>query len=89
MGQNNSAFIFFRKTSSKSRGRPNLRADMSQVTNLKSLRFTWKKKQIYWESPQVFYPHISAIFHFVVGGVVKVIFVSVVVEADDSPASTL
>ena len=43
----------------------------------------------YGESPQVFDPHISAIVCFVVDGVTKLIFVSVVVEVDDSPAPTL
>ena len=38
MGQNNSLFVW--KTSNYSRGRSNLRNDMNQVTNLKSLRFT-------------------------------------------------
>ena len=36
-------------------------------------------------SIQVFYPHISVIIRFVVDGVAKPVFVSVVVEADDSP----
>ena len=43
MAQNNSVFVFAWKTSNASRGRPNLRIDMNQVTNLKSLDFTWKK----------------------------------------------
>ena len=38
MAQNNSLLIW--KTSSYSRGRSNLRNDMNQVTNLKSLGFT-------------------------------------------------
>ena len=38
MAQNNSLFV--RKTSNYSRGRLNLRNDMNQVTNLKSLGFT-------------------------------------------------
>ena len=40
MAQNNSAFVW--KTSNYSRGRSNLRNDMNQVKNLKSLGFTWK-----------------------------------------------
>ena len=51
--------VFVQKTSNYSRGRPNLRIDMNQVANLKSLGFTWKKLQIYWESPQVFYVKIE------------------------------
>ena len=43
MAQNNSVFVFIRKISNDSRGRPNLRIDMNQATNLKSLRFKWKK----------------------------------------------
>ena len=69
MAQNNSIFLFFQKTSNKSRGRQNLRVEMNQVTNLKSSGFTWKKYQIYLESPQVFNPHIAVIFCFAVDGV--------------------
>ena len=43
MALNNSVFLFVRRTSDDSRGRPNLRIDMNQVTNLKSLRLTCKK----------------------------------------------
>ena len=43
MAQNNSVFDFVWKTSNDSAGKPNLRTDMNQVTNLKSLGFTWKK----------------------------------------------
>ena len=39
MAQNNSLFVW--KTSNYSHGRSNLRNDMKQVTNLKSLGFTW------------------------------------------------
>ena len=35
--------VFVQKTSNYSRGRPNLRIQMNQVANLKSLGFTWKK----------------------------------------------
>ena len=38
MAQNNSLFVW--KTSNYGRGRLNLRTDMNQVTNLKSLGFT-------------------------------------------------
>ena len=40
MAQNNSLFVW--KTSSYSRGRSNLKNDMNQVTNLKSLGFAWE-----------------------------------------------
>ena len=43
MVQSNSVFVFVRKTSNDSRGRPSLRIDMNQVTNLKSLGFNWEK----------------------------------------------
>ena len=89
MAQNNSVFVFVRKTLSNSRRRPNSRIDMNQVTNLKSRIFIWKKYKIYWESPQVFDLHISAIVRFVVDGFAKLVFVSVALEADDSPAPTL
>ena len=39
MAQSNSVFAFIWKTSNDSRGRTNLRVDMNQVTNLKSLEF--------------------------------------------------
>ena len=41
MAQNNSVFVW--KTSNYSCGKPNLRNDINQVTNLKSLGFTWKR----------------------------------------------
>ena len=62
---------------------------MNQVANLKSLKFTWKKQQIYWESPQAFNLNISAIVHFVVDDGAKLVFLLVIVEADDSTAPTL
>ena len=46
MAQNNSVFAFASKTLNDSRERPKLRVDMNQVANLKSLDFTWKKKEI-------------------------------------------
>ena len=39
MAQSKSVFVFVWKTSNDSSGRINLRADMNQVTNLKSLEF--------------------------------------------------
>ena len=88
MGQNNSVFVFVRKTWKYSHRRPNLIIDMNQVTNLKSLGFTWEKWQIYRESPQVFDPHISAIVRFVSDCVAKLLYVPVLVE-DYLPAPTL
>ena len=82
MAQNNSVFDFVWKTSNDSRGRPNLRINMNEVTDLKSWGFTRKMQQIYFDFLQVFYPPISAIVRFVVDGVARLVFVSVVVEAD-------
>ena len=42
-----------------------------------------------WESPQVFDLLISSIAPFVVDSVAKLVFGSVVVDADNSPAPTL
>ena len=88
MAQNNSVFAFASKTLNDSRERPKLRVDMNQVANLKSLDFTWKKKEIYWEFPQIFNPLIYQTIRFVVDGVAKLVFVSVVAETDDSTALT-
>ena len=82
MAQNKSVFIFVGKTSNGSRGRLDLRIDMNQITNLKLLGFTWKMLQ-------GFDPHIFANARFVVGGVAKLVSVSIAVEADDSPELTL
>ena len=43
MAQNDSFFVFIWKTSNDSGGRPDLRIDINQVTNLKSKDFAWKK----------------------------------------------
>ena len=101
MVQNNSLFVW--KTSNYSRGRSNLRNDMKQVTNLKSLGFTRERiAKLLGVFPEVvlcdidfsgffdvaFDPHISSIFRFVLDRVAKLLFVSVA-EADDSPAPTL
>ena len=43
MAQNNPTFVFVWKTLNDSSGRPNLRIVINQVTNLKSLGFTWRK----------------------------------------------
>ena len=90
MAQNNAGFLFVQKTSNDSCGRPNLRIDMNQATNLKSLGFTWRKvADLLVISTEVFNPHISVIVRFVVNGVAKLLFESVLVEADDSPSPTL
>ena len=102
MAQNDSVFVW--KTSNYSRGRPNLRNNMNQVTNLKSLGFKWKRiASLLGVFPEVglcdidfrgffdvaFNPHVSSIFRFMVDRVAKqVLFVSLA-EADDSPAPTL
>ena len=62
---------------------------MNQVTNLNHWVLYEKKLQIWWGSPQVFDPHISTTVRFVVDGVAKLVFVSVVAEADDSLTPTL
>ena len=79
MAQTNSHFVW--KTSHYSRGRSNLRNDMKQVTNLKSLGFTRERiANLLGVFPEVvlcdidfsgffdvaFDPHISSIVRFVV-----------------------
>ena len=102
MSQNNSVFVW--KTSNYSRGRPNLRNDIKQVTNPESLVFTWKRtanllgvfpeavlcdKDLHGFFDVAFDPHISSVVRFVVDRVAKpALFVSIA-EADDSPAPTL
>ena len=103
MAQNNSLFVW--KTSNYSRGRSNLRNDMNQVTNLKSLGFTRERiANLLGVFPEVvlcdidfsgffdvaFDPHISSIVRFVVDHVAKPVLLFVsFAEADDSPAPTL
>ena len=102
MAQNNSLFVW--KTSNYSRGRSNLRNDMNQVTNLKSLGFTRERiANLLGVFPDVvlgdidfggffdvaFDPHISSIVRFVVDCVAKLVLFVSVAEADDSPAPTL
>ena len=102
MAQNNSLFVW--KTSNYSRGRPNLRNDMNQATNLKSLGFRWKRiSNLLGVFPKVvlcvidfrgffdvaFDSHISSIVRFVEDHVAKLVFFVSVAEADDSPAATL
>ena len=87
-----------------SRGRPNLRNDMNQVKNLKSLGFTWKRIanllevfpdvglcEIYFQGffDIAFDSHISSIIRFVVDHVAKLVLFVPVAEADDSLAPTL
>ena len=102
MAQNNSHFVW--KTSNYSRGRSNLRNDMKQVTNLKSLGFTRERiAKLLGVFPNVvlgdidfggffdvaFDPDISSIVRFVVDRVAKLLLFVSVAEADDSPAPTL
>ena len=77
---------------------------MNQVTNLKSLGFTWERiANLLGVFPEVilcdidfsgffdvaFDPHISSIVRFVVDRVAKLVLFVSVAEADDSPAPTL
>ena len=86
MAPNNSLFIW--KTSNYSRGRSNLRNDIKQVTNLKSLGFTRERiAKLLGLFPEVvlcdidfsgffdvaFDPHISSIVRFVVDRVAKLV----------------
>ena len=102
MAQNNLLFVW--KISNYSRGRSNLRNDMNQVTNLKSLGFTRERiGNLLGVFPEVvlcdidfsgffdvaFDPHISSIVRFVVDRVAKLVLFVSVAEADDSPAPTL
>ena len=99
LAQNNSLFVW--KTSNYSCGRSNLRNDMKQVTNLKSLGFTWERiAKLLGFFPEVvlcdidfsgFFdvaldPQISSIVRFVVDRVAKLELFVLVAEADDSPA---
>ena len=77
---------------------------MKQVTNLKSLGFTWERiAKLLGAFPKVvlcnidfsgffdvaFNPHISSIVHFVVDRVAKLVLFLSVAETDDSPAPAL
>ena len=99
LAQNNSLFVW--KTSNYSCGRSNLRNDMKQVTNLKSLGFTRERiAKLLGFFPEVvlcdidfsgFFdvaldPQISSIVRFVVERVAKLELFVLVAEADDSPA---
>ena len=102
MAQNNLFFVW--KTSNYSHGRSNLRNDMNQVTNLKSLDFAQESTaNLLGLFPEfvlcdidfvgffdvAFDPHISSIVCFVAERVpILVLFVSAA-ETDDSPAPTL
>ena len=102
MAQNNSIFVW--KTSNYGGGRSNLKNDMNQVANLKSLRFTRDRlAQLLEVFPEVvlcdidfrgffdvaFDPHISSIVRFVVDRVAKLVLSVSAAEAEDSPAPTL
>ena len=102
MAQNDSLFVW--KTSNYSHGRSNLRNDMKQVTNLKSLGFSTQERianllGVFCEVvlcdidfsgfyDVAFDPHISSIVRFVVDHVAKLLLFVSVAEADDSPAPT-
>ena len=102
MAQNNSLFVW--KTSNYSHGRSNLRNDMKQVTNLKSLGFSTQERianllGVFCEVvlcdidfsgfyDVAFDLHISSIVRFVVDHVAKLLLFVSVAEADDSPAPT-
>ena len=77
---------------------------LNQVTNLKSLGFTWGRIanllgvfpevvlcDIYFNGffDDAFDSHISSIVHFLVDCVAKLVLFILVTEADDSPAPTL
>ena len=103
MAKNNSLFVW--KTSNYSREGSNLRNDINQVTNMKSLGFSTREiiANLLGDFREVvlcdidfsgffdvtFYPHISSIVSFVVDRVAKLALFVSVAEADDSPASTL
>ena len=102
IAQNTSLFVW--KTSNHSRGRLNLRNDMNQVANLKSLGFTRERIAnllgVFLEVvlcdidfsgffDVAFDPHISSIVRFVVDRVAKLILFVSVAEPDDSPTPTL
>ena len=63
--------------------------NMNEVTNLKSWGFHGKSSKFTLIFYKFFYPPISAIVRFVVDGVSKLVFVSVVVEADGWHAPAL
>ena len=103
MVQNNSLFVW--KTSNYSRGRSNLRNDMKQVANLKSLGLSTLERianllGVFREVALcdidfsgffdvAFDPHIFSIVRFVVDRVAKLVVFVSVAEADDSPSPTL
>ena len=102
MAQNNSLFVW--KTSNYSRGRSNLRNDLNQVINLKSLGFTRERiANLLGVFPKVvlcdidfsgffdvpFDPHIFSVVRFVVDRFVKLVLFVSVTEGDDSTAPTL
>ena len=102
MAQNNSLLDW--KISNYSRGRPNLRNDMNQVTNLKPLGFTWKRiVNLVGVFPNfvlcdidfrgffdvTFDPYISSMVLFMVDCVAKLVLFVTLAEADDSQKPTL
>ena len=102
MAKNNSLFVW--KTLNYSRERSNLRNEMNQVTNLKSLSFTGETiANLPGVFPEVvfcdmdfsgffdvvFDPHISSIDCFVVDHAAKLVLFVSVAETVDLPAPTL
>ena len=102
MAKNNSLFVW--KTLNYSRERSNLRNEMNQVTNLKSLSFTGEtianlpgvfSEVVFCDMDfsgffdVVFDPHISSIDCFVVDRAAKLVLFVSVAEIVDLPAPTL
>ena len=88
--QNNTGFVFARQTSNDNRQRSNLRTAVNQVTNLKSLDFTWKKIANLLGVSTSFWSSYFCNGPFCDGRCCKTsICISCCREADDSPAPTL
>ena len=88
MAQNNSVFVFVWKTSNNSRGGPNLIIDMNQVTNLKSLGFYMEKIGNWLGVSTSLWSQYFCNRPFCGRRCRKLVFVSVIAEADDSPGPT-
>ena len=88
MAQNNSVFVFVWKTSNNSHGGPNLIIDMNQVTNLKSLGFYMEKIGNWLGVSTSLWSQYFCNRPFCGRRCCKLVFVSVIAEADDSPGPT-
>ena len=86
IAQNNSVLVFAWKTSNNSRERPNLKINMNQVTNLKSLGE--KIANLHGVSTCFWWSYFCNRSFCGRRCYAKPVFLSVVVEADDSPALT-